>query len=171
MSDSFAQFRPDRATERRWVAGGLAVLAVALLGALAAAVYALSRPANERTPLPSVVTVTAQPGPTAESASPTPGTYTGWLFSSGDTAEAGWNAALTLAPDSAMITYLNNGCTALLTLSDGQRWTATPLSASCGPTDGSWTITQPEPGVLDVEYTSSTAPRVHGSLSREVRVD
>ncbi|WP_291314863.1 hypothetical protein [Corynebacterium sp. UBA2622] len=170
MSDSFSELRRHGGSNRPWVIGGLAVLVVAALAALGAAGWALTRPAEERNPIPRVVTVTAQPpAPSAASpwpaGTPSPGTYSGWLFSSSRSGESGWNAVLTVSGDSAMIAYLNGGCTALLTRADGGQWQPRALNKPCGATDAAWTLSQREPGVVEAHQDRDGNDEVKGSLS------
>ena len=169
MSDSFSELRRHGGSNRPWVIGGIAVLVVAALAALAAAGYALTRPADERDPIPRVVTVTAQPGPEPAAGDlPAPGTYTGWLVSDGPAGQSGFRAALAVTPDGAVITYLGDGCTALLSPAGGGQWDPSPAAKSCAATDGTWALREVTGGIVEAELTGGDA-HVTGSLSRESR--
>ncbi|WP_342319437.1 hypothetical protein [Corynebacterium mayonis] len=172
MSDSFSQFRPERSTERKWVAVAAGFLSLAVVAAAAAAIWAVTRPAEERRALPQTVTVTAQPSQAGQPISPEgtiePGTYTGWMTARSQKGESGWRVALTITHDSAMLAFLNDRCTTLLTPSDEDTWETKTLNKFCGPVDGAWELTQPEPGVVEAELVSSANQRVQGVLSREL---
>lgn len=166
MADSFTELRAAGGSTRPWTVGAVAVLVVASLAALAAAVWTLSRPADQRSAIPQVVTVTAQPGTPADGgAGPTPGTYTGWLFSAGRAGESGWNAVLTLAPRSATLTHLNDGCTELLRRGEDGQWSAQPLQKKCPAAGDAWTLEEAEPGVVVLRREDGGNALVEGSLS------
>jgi len=145
------------------------VLVVAALAALAAAGYALTRPADERNPIPRVVTVTAQPGSEPHAgAHPAPGTYTGWLVSDSPAGQSGFRAVLAVTPDSSMITFLGRGCTALLSPAEGGQWDPSPAAKPCAATDGTWALREANAGIVEAELTGGDA-HVTGSLSRDSR--
>lgn len=172
MADSFSELRSSGGSTRPWTIGSLAALAVAVLAALASAGYSLSRPSSERSPIPQVVTVTAQPTEPATQIPQvlSPGTYTGWLLSTGESGESGWNAMLTVGGDSAMLAYPAKRCAIMLNAetdgADGQ-WNARSLTKGCGSVTESWSLREAAPGVIELDYAAHDGGRVHGSLSAE----
>lgn len=170
MPDSFSELRGVGGSSRAWVVGGIAVLAIAVLAAVAAGAYALSRPAAERNPLPQVVTVTAQPAPLNDApraASPAPGTYSGWLTSSSPRGESGWNGVLTFGGDSAMLSYPARNCTLLLTRGGEDGWAARALTRRCPAHEGTWELHEVEPGVIEIALDGAGGESVRGALSWE----
>ncbi|SDS24414.1 hypothetical protein [Corynebacterium timonense] len=168
MPDSFSELRDSGGSNRPWVIGAIAVLIVAVLAAAAAAAYALSRPASERSASPAVVTVTAQPAPpNGPAQSPAPGTYTGWITSTSSGAESGFNGVLTFAGDSAMLSYPAKNCALLLTQSRDDAWTARPLTTRCPDSEGTWSVRDAAPGIIELERVGAEGSTTHGTLSWE----
>ncbi|WIM68512.1 hypothetical protein QP027_03705 [Corynebacterium breve] len=166
MTDSFSQLKNAAGANRPVVVGGIIVLLVALAAAVIAGWIALSDDQSAPAP-PTQVTVTATPEtPGFSPDNPPEGTYVGELTSlADDTQGERWQAVATFGGGSGMITYPDQGCAVSLKPKEADTYSSTALTRKCTGTEGSWVITTPESGLVDLVYLLDGKPIVEGTLS------
>ncbi|MHA2788559.1 hypothetical protein ACXZ66_05360 [Corynebacterium sp. S7] len=174
MSDSFSDVKNSTGSNRPVVAGGIIVLIVAVIAAIAAGGIAFSRNDEASTSTtPETVTVTATPPtPGASPDAPPAGTYVGELVSVSEATQGQrWQAVATFGGDTAMIVYPDQGCVVSLQPLTSELYSSTALTNSCSGTEGAWTISVPESGLVEVAYSINGVNEVEGTLSFGVPVN